>query len=127
MHSCPLEPAENHRDLSSLKIALLKTCNEILAYAEEKFAFSGLLMSFAKKRETTQLNGLVTIHGFCRMTEKTDVYAVDSVIPFLASFNDRSPGFEASCKLTRVIVQCIDNKSKMLVNVRRAHGVERCA
>lgn len=44
--------AEKQRNLSSLRISLLKACNGILAHVEEKYALSGLQVSFAKNERT---------------------------------------------------------------------------
>lgn len=63
LYSHRLGPAEKQRRLSSLKISLSKARGGILANVEERYAWPGLHLDFAKSEKTAQLNGLFTEAG----------------------------------------------------------------
>lgn len=118
IYSHPCGPNGKRKRLSSVRMALLRACNAILAHVEEKYALPGLHVDFAKTGKTTQLNGLFTADGLRGMLEGKDYYAVDMVFPFVAAFIDRSLGFEEKCELTRMNVLYIEIINKVLVDHR---------
>lgn len=97
-------------------MSLLRARNDILAHIKEKRALHELRVVFAKREKAAQLSGLFTRNGLRRMLKRKSYYAADMVFPFIASFNDKSLGFEGNCELSQMNVQYSDIANKVLVD-----------
>lgn len=103
-HSYPKGPPGKQKKLSSVVLPLLSACSGVLDHGEKKYPVLGLQVSFARKKQTTQLKSLLTEDGLRGLRHGRYYYAVDTVVLFTAASIYRRLGFVECCDLTRMNV-----------------------
>lgn len=114
--SHPRGPPGSRKRLTSVRLLLLKACSSILAVIEEKYPVLGLYDGFAKKKWTSKLNSLFTKERIRGMMESRSHVAVDSVIPFVPVFTDKSYDFLERCDATGMSLGYTERLEKVLVS-----------
>ena len=94
MFTNPNDNRRGQKRYSSMKTAILRGCNSLLAAIQNQYPLSGVNVDFSKKEASTSLNGLFTADGLKGMLEAKEYRAIDYVFPFVAAFVDRALGNE---------------------------------
>lgn len=101
-----------------MRPALLKACNRILPHTEEKYTARDMNVDLAKNKQTAQLSGFLTRDGLRGVMEGRNYFGVDTVIPLVAAFTDKSLGFVERYDLPGMTVLYSETVKKMLIDQR---------
>lgn len=85
-------------------LLLLIAYNSGLAHIEHKYPVSDPHVDLAENEQTTQLNDLVTTEEMREMLDRRNVFALGTLLPFDAAFNDRSLSSVERCSSPRSTV-----------------------
>lgn len=111
-------PPRKQEMLGSMKLQLLKVCNDILPHIEEKYPVFRLYVDFAEKEQSAKLSGLLTREKLRGMMEQRNRFADDALFQVRAEFVGRSFSFVGKDDLTRMSVMYTNNLSKVLFDHR---------
>lgn len=88
--------------LRSVRPALLKFCNSLLAHSEERNTIPGLHVDFSEKKQKTEVHDLLTGDGLRKMTERRNCYAAGAVFRAVSADVERKVvGGERRSKVPR--------------------------
>lgn len=87
---------------SAQNTAILCAFNSLLASMQEEFPVAGLGVSFLKSEAFSKLKGMFTNDDLCDMLGRRDYQCIDMVLPSIALFVNREPGYDGEQRLIEI-------------------------
>lgn len=102
------------RVFNSIKTAVLRGCNTVLAEFQKYYVPPGLRVDFSKHEGSSQLNGIFVQDGLRGMLEGKDYRTLDCFFPFIFAYVDSWLGYSEEAPLTKIHVLYTDLVNRLM-------------